>query len=58
MAKYNMYVKINEFKRCKLKVYKDGTEIYSGSSEEAPDEIKDMYYNAIKLESGFVILEV
>jgi hypothetical protein len=53
-----MYVKINEFKRCKLKIYKDGTEIYSGSSEDAPDEIKDMYYKSIKLESGFVILEV
>ena len=53
-----MFVKISEFRRSKLKVYQNGIEIYNGMSEDAPQEIKDMYYKSVKLESGFVILEV
>ncbi len=53
-----MYGKIKEIRRCNLEVKKDGELLYSGQSEDAPEEIKNLNYKSIKLESGIVYLEV
>ena len=53
-----MYGKIKDMRRCDLRVSRNGELIYSGKVEDAPEEIKNIYYISIKLESGLVILEV
>ncbi len=53
-----MYGKIKDMRRCDLRVNRNGELIYSGKVEDAPEEIKNLNYISIKLESGLVILEV
>lgn len=52
-------MRLDEFRRIKLKVLKNGITVYEGEAEEIPDNMKDMNTKEIKIQPGLaeVVLE-
>lgn len=53
-----MYGLIGDIKKYNLNIMQNGETIYSGSSENLPDELKEMHYNTIKFDKGALTVEV
>lgn len=53
-----MYLKIGDLKLLNIKVIKDGNTLYEGTTENAPDEIKEENYKSASFESEYVIIEL
>lgn len=53
-----MYGKIGDMRRIEIIVSKDGKQVYSGSVNDAPDEIRELHYKSIQLKSGKAYLEI
>ncbi len=53
-----MYLKIGDLKLLKIHVVKDGNVIYEGTTEDAPDEIKETNYKSAKFESEYIEIEI
>ena len=52
-------MRLDEFRRMKLKVLKNGITVYEGEAEEIPDNMKGMNTKEIKIQPGLaeVVLE-
>lgn len=53
-----MYLKIGDLKLLKIHVVKDGSTIYEGMVEDAPDELKETNYKYANFESEYITIEV
>ncbi|MBO5141612.1 MAG: hypothetical protein J6C46_01205 [Clostridia bacterium] len=51
-------MRLDEFKRIKLKVFKNDTLIYEGEAEEIPEELKASNTVDIKIQPGLAIVKV
>lgn len=47
-----MFGIIGDIKKYNLNIIKDGEKIYSGPSEDLPEDLKDTHYNTIKFDKG------
>lgn len=53
-----MYLKIGDLKLLKIHVVRDGSILYEGMTEDAPDEIKEINYKSAKFESEYITIEI
>lgn len=53
-----MYGIIGDIKKYNLNIIKDGEIIYKGSSDNLPEELKEVHYNTIKFDTGALTIEI
>ncbi len=53
-----MYGKIKESRLLNIEVYEEGTLIYKGTVENAPEEVKNKNYQSVEIKDGWVIYKV
>jgi len=53
-----MFGIIGDIKKYNLNIIKDGETIYTGSSDNLPDDLKEVHYNSIKFDKGALTIEI
>ena len=53
-----MYGKIKESRLLNIEVYEEGSLLYKGKVEDAPEEIKNKNYQSVEIKEGWVIYNV
>ena len=51
-------MKLYEYRLVNLKIFKDEEIVFEGSSEELPEDFKDIDTKSVKLENGQVVVEI
>lgn len=51
-------MRLDEFKRIKLKVIKNDIVVYEGEAEELPEELKDSRTKSVKIQPELAIIEL
>lgn len=51
-------MRLDEFRRIKLKVTKNDTIIYEGEAEELPEELKGVQAKSVKVQPELAIIEL
>ena len=52
------YMEIGSGRLLDIQVYLDDNEVYSGRTEDAPDDIKALKYSEIEAKNGIIIYKV
>ena len=53
-----MYIKIGALKLLNIRVKQNGIVVYEGTTENAPEELKETNYKLATFDSGYVEIEI